>query len=113
MLPLQAANNDARDAMDILAALGWLVATVVVVCVIGFLLHRRLRSQNDSAQSSAFNLEDLRRMRDEGQITAEEYDRARAKVIRQTQHSLNEDASGQAGRPSEGSRPRDSDKTGA
>ena len=110
MLPLMAASNDARRAMDILAALGWLVAAVAVVCVIGFLLHRRLRSQNDrSAQSSVFSLKDLRRMRDEGQITAQEYERARAKVIRQAQRSLNEDAPGQAGRPSEGSRPGDSD----
>ena len=114
MLPLPAASNDARHAMDILAALGWLVAAIAAVCVIGFVLHRRLRAQNDrSAQSSAFSLKDLRRMRDEGQLTAEEYERARTRVISQTQRSLNEDAPQQAGRSSEGSRPRDSDKTGA
>jgi hypothetical protein len=80
-LPLaQTLSPQQRNAM-----LFWLGVLLVIV-VIGFavlmLFRRRLtEEQAPSSQDVGFSLSDLRAMRDRGEITAEEYERTRAKVV--------------------------------
>jgi len=75
--------------MDVLAALGLLVAVAVAASVIGVVIYRRVRSDLSTGQQSlAFSLSDLRRLRDKGQLTETEYRRARATIIGESQSSL-------------------------
>ena len=108
-------DSHAQKVMDVLTALGWPVAVAVVACVIGVVIYRRLRSDlNTSQQSLTFSLSDLRRLRDEGQITETEFQRARTKVIGESQGTLeaNDEPSEAAAPFEQGEEPRagDSDK---
>lgn len=77
------AQNDARTvaATEILWILGVLCALAVVVVIVILILRKALLSRTDSAGEPAFSLADLRRLRDEGAITEEEFETARAKLI--------------------------------
>jgi hypothetical protein len=79
-----------EDRNKVLIALAILMALVVVGGV-GILLFRRRLNAEEGADASAnvgFSLSDLREMRDRGEITAEEYDATRAKVIVKVKASL-------------------------
>jgi hypothetical protein len=60
-------------------------AILIVVVVIGsvfiMILRRRMNAAHSSAQDAGFSLSDLRAMRDRGEITPEEYEQTRARVI--------------------------------
>ena len=58
-----------------------LIAVVVVGSVFLMILRRRMNAAHASAQDAGFSLSDLRAMRDRGEITPEEYEQTRARVI--------------------------------
>lgn len=62
----------------------WLVVIVVLVVagvVVIAMLRRLTRDLDGGAAGTAFTLQELRDMRDAGQLTADEFDRARAEII--------------------------------
>jgi len=67
------------DTIKILFSLGILLAAGTLVALIGLWIHRRIVGQPESSQG--FTIANLRRMREEGQLTSEEYERAKATVI--------------------------------
>jgi hypothetical protein len=60
---------------------GILIGVVVVGSVFIMLLRRRMNAGHSSAQDAGFSLSDLRAMRDRGEITSDEYEQTRARVI--------------------------------
>jgi len=56
----------------------WVIALIVAVIVLGIVLMqlRRLMREGDKAKTQGLLLDDLRRLRDEGLLTSEEYHRA-------------------------------------
>jgi hypothetical protein len=65
-------------AIVVIAAVGLVVLTVV----------RRRLNHASSSQAADFSLSDLRRLRDEGQISPDEFDRAKARIVSQAQQTL-------------------------
>lgn len=64
----------------------WLAATVVLLMVVGLVaaaILKRLRAPADVAMGPGFSLADLRRLRDQGQLKDEEYERAKKRVLAQ------------------------------
>ncbi len=70
---LAQSNSDAAVRLAI-----WAVALVAVVIVFGvvLMLLRRTLSEEDEAPGEGLMLDDLRKLRDSGQITHEEFQRA-------------------------------------
>jgi hypothetical protein len=77
-----------RDKM--LLALGILMVLVVVGGFGILMIRRRLNAQDDpaSSESVGFSLSDLRAMRDRGEITPEEYEITKARVIDKVKSGL-------------------------
>jgi len=67
---------------DVLPATLLLIAFAVVGGVIIFVVRKRLKSNNTS--TSTYTLDELRRMRDEGIMSEEEYVQARQSIIDQS-----------------------------
>lgn len=64
---------------------GILVVTVLVLFVVTLTIKRRLDTPGGpTGDPPPFTLEELRRMRDAGQIDAEQYDKARARIVELT-----------------------------
>lgn len=64
----------------------WLAVTVVLLMglgLVGAAILKRLRAPLDVAMGPAFSLADLRRLRDQGQLSEEEYERAKKRVLAQ------------------------------
>lgn len=65
-------------------AIGWLLLIFILV-IAGFLavtyLRKRLQTDEDPAEGSAFTLGDLRNLVKQGKLTQEEYDRLRAGIV--------------------------------
>ncbi len=80
----------AEERNKILVALAILMGMVIVGGVAILLFRRRLHVPDDTDTSSnvGFSLSDLRTMRDQGEITSEEYEATRAKVIAKVKSSL-------------------------
>ena len=74
----------------LMASLG-LVALVVVGLVVVSHVRRRLNAA-DQPQSSGFMLSDLRRLHKEGQMSDEEFERAKARVIEAAKRAAARDA---------------------
>ena len=76
---------------DVLTWGGILIGVVLVGSVFIMLLRRRLReAPNTTGTDAGFSLSDLRAMRDRGEITPEEYEQTRAKVIAQVKKQATE-----------------------
>jgi hypothetical protein len=60
---------------------GILIGVVVVGSVFIMLLRRHMNAGSRGAQDAGFSLSDLRAMRDRGEITPQEYEQTRARVI--------------------------------
>lgn len=72
----------ASYANDIIWAVGGLAAAIMVVVIVGIMLHRRFaHSQSNDHTLPPFDLHQLRQMRDNGQLTEAEYDRALASLV--------------------------------
>ena len=67
------------------------LAAVVMIAAVGLILLtvvRRRFNQHGSVESADFSLAELRRLRDEGQMSPDEFDRAKARIISQAQETL-------------------------
>jgi hypothetical protein len=67
--------------MDVISALGLVVLLGVVAGIAGAVAYRAWKRRDAARTDETFTLADLRRLRDAGELTAEEYERARALVI--------------------------------
>jgi uncharacterized membrane protein len=92
---------------DLLAeVLPWvliLLAFVVVASVVIMWLHRRVRSDHPSATGGGFTLHDLRQMHARGELTDEEFQRAREAVIAGVRHAASENEADHAPNESDAS----------
>jgi hypothetical protein len=91
-LNILAAEFTPQERNQILLALSILMA-LVIVGGIGLMLLRRKLHQTEVSGSSAdagFSLSSLREMRDRGELTPDEYERARAKVVAKVKSAVNE-----------------------
>lgn len=64
----------------------WLALTVVLLMVLGLvgaIILKRVRTPPDTGFRPAFSLADLRRLRDQGELTEQEYLRAKSRVLSQ------------------------------
>ena len=89
-LTILAAELSPQERNQIMLALAILLVLVVIGCV-GIMLFRRKIRDTDVSTNSAdagFSLSSLREMRDRGELTPEEYERARAKVVEKVKSSL-------------------------
>lgn len=84
-----AASPHAKDAAAIFIALAWLVGGAVVLIVAGIALRKLLMGKSDNDGTVPFSLADLRRMRDTGQISDEEFERAKSAMIAANLISMN------------------------
>ncbi len=78
------------DRNRVITALA-IMLILVIVGFVGIMIFRRKLNADDKADSSGdvgFSLSDLRRMRDDGEITPEEYEITRAKVVAKVRSSL-------------------------
>jgi len=78
------------DQWKVLIALG-IMMVLVVVGGFGILMFRRRlwgEEEDDNSSDVGFSLSDLREMRDRGEITPEEYEITRARVIAKVKSSL-------------------------
>lgn len=77
---LASAPDASRLFSDLLPWLGLLIAMVVIGGIVLYLIRRSL-NRPDGAAAEPFTLEDLRRMRAQGQMTDDEFEKARAAMI--------------------------------
>lgn len=72
------------------SAIFWL-AVILVVVIVGFflimLMRRWLKEPLVASQDTGFSLSELRAMRDRGEITPEEYELTRSRVIAKTKEN--------------------------
>jgi hypothetical protein len=81
--------------------LGSSLLLVVLLLVLFFgmaMLRKWVKKGDDEAPKLGFTLGDLRRMRDEGQITEEEFERARTQMIAATQRAAEQAAEAAKGK---------------
>jgi hypothetical protein len=80
-MPLFVATISADSAWGIIVACG-LLMTAVLVLFLGVWFYRKRILQDDSSSSNAFwTFEDLRNMKDRGELSEEEYQSLRAAMI--------------------------------
>ena len=72
-------NGISDKSLQIIINLGVVVLGGVTLAIIGLILHRLFSRAPDIDQ--AFTLSDLRRMRNEGQITSDEYEKTKATLL--------------------------------
>ena len=77
---------------DVLFWCGVLLVVAVVLGLIAWWIRRRFNRDDEpdagSVSGTGFTLAELRQMRDDGQLNAEEYDYARRKLIAKTRQSM-------------------------
>ena len=73
-------TGSARSAASVLLTVGVLVAVVMVLTVAVLWIRRKMLAPEDEGVSAVGVLEQLRRARDQGRISAEEYEVARARL---------------------------------
>ncbi|MFP4143508.1 MAG: SHOCT domain-containing protein [Phycisphaeraceae bacterium] len=100
-------------AMTILWSVAALLGLSLLVIVVALLVRKRFAQRDESPFSGGFLLSDLRKMRDQGEISPEEYEAARSQILRQQRSELEqppsrrepeprrEDAEGDAPEPPE------------
>ena len=78
----------APEGGSVLSALGWvllIIVAAVVLLVLGLWVKKKITGDDDfeppSMVMGSFSVGDLRRMRDNGEISDEEFERARERVI--------------------------------
>jgi len=89
LTPLLSQSGSAEHVGELLTALGCLVGAAVMAVVVGVVVYKRFSpSQQRDEGSTAFSLVDLRRLRDEGQISEDEFQKARGRVIGESQDAM-------------------------
>jgi hypothetical protein len=68
---------------------------ILLLCVVGFVLitwvRGRLKADDTGVGQTGFTLADLRRLHKQGQMTDEEYERARSQLVALAQRAVNEE----------------------
>ena len=82
----------------LIASLG-LVVAIVVGLVIVSQVRKRLSAADEPAEASGFMLSDLRRLHKTGQMSDEEFERAKAGVIEAAKRAAQRDAAAKSGGP--------------
>jgi len=102
-----AQQNPAGESMQILWILGWLVLTVVLLIIVALILRRFLVGKRRD-EPIGLTLGDLRKMRDEGHLSNEEFEATRQTLIarrhatdQQTAAESNPETPGPAAPPTE------------
>ncbi len=81
--------GQAGASVQIMMWIGVILLAAVFLGVVGYILRRRLLSEDDDpAAAEPFTLSDLRRLHREGQLSDEEFERARAAIIARTRAHL-------------------------
>lgn len=78
-IPITPAAVTSQDVAQILIWSGVLMGLVIVLAIVMVIARRRSGSQ--PAQSAPFTLGELRKLRDQGQLTDEEYQRTRDRLV--------------------------------
>ncbi len=85
------AQSPAAPTRDIYMLLLILIAFVTVASLVGLWLYRRMtRPLEDDQPEAGFTLSDLRRLHREGQMSDEEFERARGRLIAAVKYNANE-----------------------
>ena len=98
MMPSFATTLGAEATADksLLSILPWLALLFVLILIGGvaiLIVRNKLRTSNESApEDTGFTLADLRKLRDRGELTAEEYETARVKMIAKVKGNLGKPA---------------------
>jgi Short C-terminal domain len=91
------------------------LAILIIIVVVGgifiMMLRRKLTAQNVDEGDQGFSLSDLRKMRDRGEITPEEYEATRARVITSVKASFDKKPGAKRGRSGNDPGP-DAEQTG-
>lgn len=74
-------SPQAKDTTSIFFALAWLVIGAAALIAAGIAIRKLLVGTSDGGNLGTFSLPDLRRMKAAGQITEEEFARAKAVLI--------------------------------
>jgi hypothetical protein len=96
LLAQQGQQAPAEQSMTILWSLGWLVAAVLVLALSTYLV-RRLMIDRGEDQPPGLTLGELRRMRDQGQLSDEEFEATRQTLIGKSQVDTPAEAGGTEG----------------
>lgn len=83
-LAQEAASSERSDPwMRILMAWGFLLPAIILLAVLIVAIKRRMNRPDETVTASAFSLGQLRAMHRDGQLSDEEFERAKAAVIAQ------------------------------
>lgn len=77
---------------DLLPVIAGLLGLAVVGGIIIYIVRRLLRGSEDHSEAGGFTLHDLRRMREAGELSEEEFDRARLAMIDRVRNRAPADA---------------------
>jgi hypothetical protein len=91
--------NPSQPVFDIYVSLACVVVLAIIVAIIGVVIHKRAAADKDTTPEAPFSLTELRRLRAEGHISDDEYDRVRAKMIGESMTALETDNGGSASTP--------------
>jgi len=72
---------------DILLASGILIGLIIIMTIILLSLRKRLISREGNSAPGGFSLHELKQLRARGDLTEEEYNRARDVIIQQAKQS--------------------------
>ena len=81
------AGSPIEGMVTILWSLAAVVLGAVLVGVVAWWFRRRLRAGEDEPPRMGISLSDLRRMRDEGQLTDDEFEAARTTLLAKQRHA--------------------------
>ena len=99
MLPFHFVEAQGRQTFDLgklVVPLGILVVVLVLAMVIVTWVKKRLKD-SDEPVSSGFTLSDLRQLHKSGQMSDEEFERAKAKVVEAARRATERQAARRAG----------------
>lgn len=91
---------------DVIIASAWLLAAVVGVAAVVFII-RRLTSASQAPAQEPFTLDDLRQLHQQGQLSDEEFERAKAKIAVRLKERILKDPTGQPDPPAAGGTSQD------
>ena len=79
--------SSTRGFLEISPWLALLVGVVVLGTIVILMVRRLLTNRECESDGTAFTLQELREMRDRGELTEEEFQRARTAMVGQVQRS--------------------------
>ena len=96
LLWIEAQSQRMPDVGRLVVPIGILLGVIIVAMVIVMWVKKRLR-ESDQPVSAGFTLSDLRQLHKSGQMSDEEFERAKAKVVEAARRATEREAARQAG----------------